>query len=162
MAHRPSLLLAVGLLLIAAMLMILPLPHWAHVVRPQWMLLLLMVWTRLYRHYVSLMVVFVIGLLVDMLLGTTLGQHAFAYVAVIALFCHYHRRITCFSLLQQSGVVLLLVVLSGLLQWLLAWCFSANTPQAAMLLSSITTTLLWPWLMVLLHPGHDQRASARL
>lgn len=162
MHHRPSLLLSIALVVVAAILMILPLPHWAHVVRPQWMLLLLLVWSRLYRHYVSLFVVFLIGLFVDLLLGSVLGQHAFAYIAVVTVFCHYYRRITCFSLLQQSGVVLLLALLSSLLQWLLARCFSANTPQAAMLLSTLTTTLLWPWLMVLLHTGHDQRATARL
>ncbi len=159
MQHRPPLLLTCLWLGLAAILLIMPLPHWAHALRPQWVMLLALVWSRFYRNHVSLFCVFMIGLFVDLLLGTMLGQHAFVYVLVVYWFCQYYQRIVHFPLLQQTVCIALLVLLGSGVQWLLAFCFADNVPSLMSLLSVLTTAVLWPWLMMLLAPNYASRTS---
>ncbi len=159
MSSRPSILMALLYIVLASILLIIPLPHWALVWRPQWMLLFILMWMMFYRNYTSLAVVFILGLFIDLLTGTLLGQHAFAYLVVTYLFMHFQHRIQQFHLIQQAVCVLLLSMLSFLCQWGLAMAFSVNTPSFLGMLSAGITALLWPWLMVLFNAISHQRST---
>jgi len=63
-------------LLMSLVLTILPLPAWASWWRPQWVFLVLIFWMLTLPYRVGLGVAWIMGLIVDLLLGTTLGLHA--------------------------------------------------------------------------------------
>ncbi len=162
MSHKPSLMGSIGLFVLATILLIVPLPHWAHVLRPQWMLLLLLVWARRYHASLSLYGVFVIGLFVDLLLGTVLAMHAFTYVLALYLFSKYDDRMINFPLLQQTLCIFLVVLVAYVSRWLVAVWFASDAPTLSMFCSVATTAVLWPWLMMLFQPALSPRSRAGL
>lgn len=157
---RPSVLRFMMLLVVAGVLSILPLPHWAQSFRPQWVLLFLLVWARIYKASIGLLSAFVVGLLVDLLLGTVLGLHALSYVLVLYLFYRNDTRTRHFSLLQQSFYLSLYLLMAFVVCWLFGLWFSDNAPTLSMLWSVLTTALLWPWMTMLLQPALNNSARA--
>ena len=109
--------LAVALLLTA-----LPVPQWAEPWRPPWVLLVLLYWYLALPGSVGLGVAWLAGLLVDVLHGALLGQHAVAFTLVGYLAVLLHLRIRPFPLGQQALMVAALVLLASaagqLVQWL--------------------------------------------
>ena len=72
-------------LLVALVLMILPLPDWAQIYRPNWMALVLIYWSMALPGRVGLLFAFFSGIILDTSLGTLLGQHTLALVMIIAI-----------------------------------------------------------------------------
>ena len=72
-------------LVVALILMILPLPDWAQIYRPNWVALVLIYWSMALPGRVGLWFAFFCGIVLDTLLGTLLGQHALALVIIIFL-----------------------------------------------------------------------------
>ena len=65
-------------LMVALILMILPLPDWAQMYRPNWMALVLIYWSMALPQRVGLWFAFFCGIVLDTSLGTLLGQHTLA------------------------------------------------------------------------------------
>ncbi|MDF1795785.1 MAG: rod shape-determining protein MreD [Coxiellaceae bacterium] len=157
MSSKPPLLLTLFYIGLASIFLIIPLPHWANALRPQWMLLLILVWVSFYRNYTSLAVVFLLGLFVDLLLGSLLGQHAFGYIVAVYFYMRFQDRIVQFHLMQQTACLLLLASINWCAQWALAMVFAVNVPSFSGLVSVLSTAILWPWLMVLFNViGHHR------
>jgi rod shape-determining protein MreD len=70
-------------LIVALILMILPLPDWAQMYRPNWMALVLIYWSMALPRRVGLWFAFFSGIVLDTSLGTLLGQHTLALVIVV-------------------------------------------------------------------------------
>ena len=70
-------------LLVALVLMIIPLPDWAQLYRPNWMALTLIYWSMALPSRVGLWFAFFSGIVLDTSLGTILGQHTLALVVVV-------------------------------------------------------------------------------
>ncbi|MDF1653545.1 MAG: rod shape-determining protein MreD [Coxiellaceae bacterium] len=157
MSSKPPLFLTLLYIGLASIFLIIPLPHWANALRPQWMLLLILVWISFYRNYTSLAVVFILGLFVDLLLGSLLGQHAFGYIVVVYFYMRFQDRIVQFHLMQQTACLLLLSAINWFAGWGLALAFTVNVPSFTSLFSVLTTAILWPWLMMLFNAiGHHR------
>ena len=89
---------------------------------------------------------FVLGILMDLIEGTALGQHALIYALLAFLCALVYPRFRAYSLVQQSALVLVLLGLVQLVaQWLrtLVGDFSIHL---AFLIPSLISALLWPWL----------------
>ena len=89
--------------LVGMILLILPLPDWVRIYRPDWVALILIYWSMALPKRVGLWSALIIGLLVDSLLGTLLGQHALALVVITYLNLNVYLRIRVLSLVQQKG-----------------------------------------------------------
>ena len=61
---------------IALLLTVIPLPDWARYLRPDWVGLVLIYWCMALPERVGVTTGWFMGLLVDLLTGTVLGQHA--------------------------------------------------------------------------------------
>ncbi len=68
--------------LVALLLTIWPLPNWAEPFRPAWVVLATIYWCLFLPHRVGLLVTFGVGILVDTLTGSLLGEHALALLLV--------------------------------------------------------------------------------
>ena len=96
---------------IALILAVLPLPHWLNVARPYLLLLLVIYWSLSAPRIAGLLFAWLCGLAIDVLKGTTLGQHALAFLLVSFLTHKFQLRMRIFPLSQQTLTVFMLLVL---------------------------------------------------
>lgn len=137
-------------LCVALLLMILPMPEWARAFRPQWVTLVLLYWAIALPHRVGVGSGFATGLVLDVLTGTLLGQHALGLSVVAFLAIQLHQRIRVFPFWQQSLGVLILLMIEHLLA---LWVIGATRGTAPGLIYWAVPpigALLWPWIFVTL------------
>src|SRR5471030_300849 len=85
----------------AFVLTLLPMPDWTVWLRPAWVLLVLIYWTMEVPYRVNIGIAWFIGILLDVLNGTLLGEHALALTVVCYIVARMHSRLLMFPLLQQ-------------------------------------------------------------
>ena len=101
--------------IIALLLTIIPLPDWLRYVRPDWAGLVLIYWCLALPERVGVGTGWMTGLLVDLLTGTLLGQHALSLTIVAWLTLKFHQRMRLFPVLQQAVTVMVLLIVHQLL-----------------------------------------------
>ncbi len=99
---------------LAMVLTIVPLPDSMIRLRPDWVGLTLIFWCLTLPYRVSVGSGFIVGLLLDVLTGTLLGQHALALSLVAYVCVRLHARIRAYPVWQQMLTVLVLLVLHQL------------------------------------------------
>lgn len=136
---------------VAAMaLTILPLPDWALLFRPEWTALVLIYWCLALPERVGVGIAWLAGLLMDVLKGGLMGEHALGLTVVAFLTLKLHQRIRVYPMWQQALSVL---VLLALYQLVLLWINGIIGRPARTWLywaPSITGTLLWPAVFLIL------------
>lgn len=138
-------------LLVALLLSILPLPAWVLMLLPQWLILVIVYWIIAVPHRVSLGIAWLLGLLLDALYGTLLGEHALALCVIAFLAQRLHRQIRMFPLLQQAiSVFILTLVYQALILWIQGVLGQLGKNLYWFWVSALTTMLLWPWAAMLL------------
>lgn len=135
---------------LALLLTVLPLPEWARPYRPQWVSLVLIYWCIALPHRVGVGTGFSVGIVLDALTSTVLGQHALAMSLIAFLAVQLHARIRVFPLWQQAlGILLLLIVERLLILWVIG-ATSQATPGLIYWLAPLIGALLWPWVFLTL------------
>ncbi|MBI3188911.1 MAG: rod shape-determining protein MreD [Gammaproteobacteria bacterium] len=138
-------------MLFSLMLVLLPLPEWAHAFRPDWVTLFMIYWAMAMPEFVGLLMAWIFGLLLDVAQGTILGQHALGLVLVIWLVQMTYLRIRVASLIQQALVIFVLLLAKLLLTlWVSGLVGQAPENITLYLLPSVTGALIWPWLFIVL------------
>ncbi|HVV68353.1 MAG TPA: rod shape-determining protein MreD [Gammaproteobacteria bacterium] len=144
---------AVTLSFLAALILaIIPLPTWAIWFRPDWVLLALIYWSLMLPERVGVNVAFCLGLLMDVLTGTLLGEHALAYVAVAYFTVRFCPLIRLFPIWQQA---LLIFIFTFLVQAFKFWIWGLSGTGAISVgwiywLPGIISAILWPVIYTLL------------
>ncbi|MGE3920399.1 MAG: rod shape-determining protein MreD [Gammaproteobacteria bacterium] len=137
-------------IMIAFILTMLPLPVWAQWIRPAWVPLVVLYWAFVLPNRVGLILAWFSGLMLDVVNGTILGEHALALSILIYCALKWHLQMRVSPLIQQSitiGVFMLAYqVVIFLIQGvtgnkILAWQFW---------LLPLLTIVYWPWLYVIL------------
>ena len=138
-------------MLLALMLVMLPLPDWARVFRPDWLTLVLIYWVLAMPERLGIVFAWTFGLLLDVTQGAILGQHAIGLVLVAFFVQLQYKRIRVFSLLQQALVVFVLLMFKQLIVlWVSGIVGQAPDDLADYFLPSIIGAVIWPWLFILL------------
>jgi rod shape-determining protein MreD len=137
-------------LCVAMMLTILPLPSWAVWLRPQWVMLVVIYWCLALPERVSVGIAWLIGLFLDVLQGTLLGQHALALAVVAYFIVKFHPRIRLYPVWQKTLIVFFLsLIYLALLYWVQG--LMGVLPKAwEAWYPALTSTLLWPWVFIIL------------
>lgn len=138
-------------LLVAMMLTILPLPPAIVWFRPSWTLMVLIFWLMVVPHRLGIGIAFIVGIILDLLTGTILGQHALVLTLVAYIVVRFHKQIRVLPLWQQMLLVMFFTLIYLALQyWMMA--LSGMTLDAGRYwLPIVTTTLFWPWIYLLLN-----------
>ncbi len=145
--------------LAAYVLAVLPLPPWLQWGRPDWIALTLIYWCIALPQRVGIATGLVLGLGIDVLEGSVLGQNAFALIVVALLSLILYQRLRVYSLWQQAGVVFILVGINQLIcQWLQNIEGGSALPRL-FLLPAFSSALLWP---VVLHTLRGLRRHYRV
>lgn len=118
--------------------------------RPDWVLLVLIYWVIALPHRVGVFTAWVIGLMMDVLLGALLGQHALIFLLVAYIAQNLYQRLRMFAVWQQSMVVFALIGLSHLLGFWLERAIGAKEWSWWLMLPAIMSAFVWPWMFLLL------------
>jgi rod shape-determining protein MreD len=137
-------------LCVAMLLMILPMPEWARPFRPQWVTLVLLYWSIALPHRIGVGSGFMVGIVLDVLTGTLLGQHALGLSIVTFIAIQLHQRIRVFPFWQQSLGILVLLVIEHLLALWVMGATRGVTPGLIYWAVPLIGALLWPWIFVTL------------
>lgn len=135
---------------VAFMLTALPLPGWAVPWRPAWVALVLAYWCLAMPQQIGVLTAWFIGLLLDVMHGSLLGQHAFGLAAVAYMIVIYHQQIRVYPLFRQALVVGSLIFLYYLLMLLIYNFLGSMRYGYEYLLAAISSALLWPWIFIVL------------
>lgn len=136
--------------LIAMILTVVPLPDWLAVIRPEWMVLVLIYWCMALPERIGVGVGWTMGLLLDVLRGGLLGQHALSMAIIAYLTLQLYQRLRVFPMWQQSFSVLILVLLHLLLQMWIRGISGHPADPWQWMLPVISSTALWPVVFVTL------------
>jgi len=137
-------------LLLALMASIMPMPLSIDVFRPDWVLAVLFYWCLALPNRVNVTTAWVMGLLLDILLGSVLGIHAAAMALSVFIVADNYQKIRNFSLWQQSLIIGVLAALYHLVVFWLQRFLTDAVFLPSYLYPVITTIILWPWAFLLL------------
>ena len=118
--------------------------------RPQWVVLVLIYWVIALPRRVGILVAWSVGLIVDVLLGSLLGQHGIAFIFVAYIASSLYQRLRMFSLWQQSMIVFAIVGLNQLINFWIESIVGIGDWNMLYLLASVVSALLWPSVFLLL------------
>ena len=136
--------------LVALMASIMPLPLSVDAFRPDWVLVVLLYWCFALPSRVNVISAWVMGFILDVLLGSTLGVHAGAMAISVYIVAGNFQKIRNFSVWQQALIV---GVLSALYHLIVFWLQRFLTDAVFLpsyLYPVFTTIILWPWAFLLL------------
>ncbi|MBA6389733.1 rod shape-determining protein MreD [Colwellia sp. BRX10-3] len=136
--------------LVALMASIMPLPLSVDAFRPDWVLVVLLYWCLALPSRVNVISAWVMGFILDVLLGSTLGVHAGAMAVAVYIVASNFKKIRNFSIWQQALIV---GVLSALYHLIVFWLQRFLTDAVFLpsyLYPVVTTIILWPWAFLLL------------
>ena len=137
-------------LLLALLLAVMPLPAEVKLFRPDWPLLVLCYWVLALPHRASIGTAFIMGFLVDVMVGTVLGVNALGYSVVTFIVAANYLKIRNFSILQQALLIGMLLALYHLLLFWLSHFLTGVYFRAAYLWPVLTGMLVWPYIFLFL------------
>ena len=135
---------------VALILTALPTPGWAVAWRPAWVALVLIYWCMAIPERVGVGIGWLLGLVLDIHMGTLLGQHALG-LSVMAYITHYlHQRVRVLPLWQQGMTVFGLVLVYNTLTLWINGVQGRPVELNAYWGSPLVSMILWPWIFVIL------------
>ena len=137
-------------IIVALMLAMMPLPDWAQGFRPDWVTMVVIYWVMALPQQVGVTVAWISGLLLDVSLGSILGQHAIGLVLVSFLVLLQYQRIRVFSLFQQSIVIFILLIFKQILVLWVNGIVGQAAETWSYFLPSLVGAMIWPWVFTLL------------
>ncbi len=90
-----------------------PLPDLLEAWRPPFVTMTIIYWTMMWPRICGTLTAFIAGLLLDVLCGSLLGQHALALTVVAYLTVRFHLQIRIFPLWQLTATVFVLLVIDA-------------------------------------------------
>lgn len=124
---------------------IVPLPGWMATYRPEWVAMTLLYWTLALPGNINIGHAWVLGIVMDILTGSLLGQHALGLIVISLITVHLHQQIRNFQLWEQSLVMtLIIMVYMGLMLWIEG--IQGRSPNSWLYWApAISNLILWPW-----------------
>lgn len=148
--------------ILACALTILPAPHWASNFKPQWVLILVLYLQFFLTAYCHPFLLLFIGLALDTLLMTVLGEHAFALLVVVWIASRWRRRFAFYYMGQQIAVLGFLCFFYQVLLLLIESFLGYPSSLLALAQSTLMSMCLWPWMKLLGDDTLGIRYTSRL
>lgn len=136
-------------LLLVLILTILPLPSLLAGFRPLWVLMFVLYIQFFMPSYYRVTWLFFIGLTLDILLSSVIGEHACALLLTSGLAGSRARRFTFFSIIQQMVLVTLLCIVYQAVILLVDASLGYHTGFLQAFETVLISVLCWPWIKIL-------------
>ncbi len=143
-------------LLLALIFSLLELPDLLAAARPMWVPLMLAYWALREPRLSALFPAFMLGIALDVMFATPLGQHALGLVILVYLVERLRGIFILFPLWQATFA---LIPAWALYSFLMFWIDGASHHQAfswLRWLPVVSTTLFWPLLFSVMELMHQQ------
>jgi len=144
MGDRAPRLLIIATLAVALVLQLIELPYALAILRPMFVPLVLVYWVMVVPQPTGLLTAWIVGLLLDVLLGTVLGQHALGLTLMVFVTLQVRGILSLYPIWQEA---LALVPIWMLYTFLMFWIDGATGHRAdpwLQWLPIVTTGLAWP------------------
>ena len=162
MSNRDHANWTLGLSLLAVLpLTLMPLPEIVADARPYWAALVMIYWNLEAGRLRHLGQAFAGGLLLDVLTGSLLGQHALSLVIISYLVERFRFRIRFFPPWQQAMVVMLLLFNDRIVQLWIIGLVGDRWPSWQWWMAPVVGMLLWPWVFLLLDAARQRERRRR-
>ena len=124
-------------------------PFWLSWFRPHFTIMVVLLWATYYAESVNFILIWLLGLLLDVLYGSLLGVNACLLVLISFLAWKFHERFVSYSYFQQ---VVLVFLASLFYRATLCSIIQDNLVNILMdaLVSSSVSSLLWPYFQSLI------------
>ena len=99
----------------ALALAVLPLPTALEPFRPPWVTMAIIYWAMMWPRLCGILTAFIMGLALDLLYGSLLGQHALALSVVAYATLRFHLQIRIFPLWQLTMTAFMLMAIDAFL-----------------------------------------------
>lgn len=127
---------------------IFPLPIMFNAFRPDWMILVVFYWIIALPHRVNIGHSFILGLTLDILLGSILGMHALLFSLLAYFTSVNYQRIRNVTLVQTTLLLGLFIFVSKVVLYLIASCMQEIVLHRHYFWSVFTSMLIWPWFFL--------------
>ncbi|KJF94364.1 rod shape-determining protein MreD [Photobacterium angustum] len=127
-----------------------PWPGMLEPFRPSWVLLVTCYWVLALPHRVNVGSALIIGLLWDLILGSTLGVRGLMMSVIAYIVALNFRVLRNLSLGQQAIIFALLSLAGKLIEYWAEYLVSNVTFEPQQLWAVVLNFILWPWLFLLL------------
>lgn len=128
----------------AILLMLMPLSQHMGWFRPSWVLLMLIYWSIATSYRNGLVTAWCTGILLDFLVGTVIGEHAFALTLVSYCVAKLHLRLRMFPVMQQAMSVLLFVFFYQFILYCIQGFQGEHPGSYQYWFASLTSMMVWP------------------
>jgi rod shape-determining protein MreD len=150
MSRNQSSPLALWTVLLACLLLtVVPLPDLLHPLRPPWLTMAVIYWAMMWPRLCGVGTAFVIGLLLDVLQGSLLGQHALALSLVCFITLKLHLQIRIFPLWQMTMTVFALLAIDTFIVFWVDGIVDVPTQGLARWTQILVGAVLWPPVMAI-------------
>ena len=137
--------------IIALLLNMLPLPYQFKWLMPNWLVLVLIYWIIFVPELIGVMFTFVLGMVVDLLVGNLLGLTSLCLVPVAFFADRLGRRFRTFNMWQQFLVVIVLVSINHLIRLWFQLYINYPTSNINYWLTIPISIIAWPLVCGCLH-----------
>jgi len=143
--------------LVALLLSLVPLPHWAAIGRPAFLVLAVLYWSMMLPRAGGMTLGFGAGLALDAFHGSVLGEHALALSFVTYLAIRLNLLVRAKPLFEQSLFVFAALMAYEFLLWVIdGWSgYPLSTPTRWV--HTLTGALIWPLVVGILGRFHATR-----
>ena len=127
-----------------------PLPWQLGYLRPDWVGLVLFYWAIALPRHVGIISAWMLGISVDVLVGSLLGQHCISMMFIVYVASKLHQRLRMFAIWQQSLMVFVIIGGARLINILLEYLLGISEWHSLYLLPAFISALLWPLVFMVL------------
>ena len=136
--------------IVAMVLEIIPWPAGFQAFKPSWLVLVLTYWVLAIPNKISIGTAFAVGVMWDLILGSTLGVHALVLSIYAYLLAINYLILRNLSLWMQSLLVMLFVFAIRLTVFLIELLLHSATFNWQEIFGALISGILWPWVFLLL------------
>ncbi len=137
-------------LVLAVILTLLPLPEWAIWLRPAWLLMVLLYWTFSSQGMVGMGSAWFLGICLDVLNGTLLGEHALALTLAVFVAIKLQNSLRLSTWLSQGILLVGCVFIYQLILFCVQGFIAGPLVNWRFWLVPLTSMLFWPWIYFIL------------
>ena len=137
-------------LVVAFILTLLPMPGWTIWLRPEWVLMVVIFWVMAFPERFNVGMAWIVGIFLDALAGTLLGEHAVALTVVAYFVVRMQSRLRMYPLVQQGFSILMLTLLYQFILFCIQGFLGELPTTWLYWSSSLMSMLLWPWVFNIL------------
>ncbi|MGE4259694.1 rod shape-determining protein MreD [Shewanella sp.] len=137
-------------MLLGLLFQLMPVPEVVDASRPDWLLLIMIYWAMALPHRYNILTAWVLGTVLDVLLGGYLGIRSLTFSLVIYVIVLNYQKLRNFSIWQQALIIAFLLLLYHLLIYWMQFVIFRSEFQVQQLLPVLSGTVIWPWIYWLL------------